>query len=91
MNWDCPKCDAWMKGPQNRMHNCPGMAGLAMYFQPVGVRTKITANEREDYIGPELVRLNWDGQPIMSVTTEREDGQDCVVYAPVAVANGKVN
>jgi hypothetical protein len=49
-----------------------------------GVRAKVEAVEREDYIGDELVQLDANGRPIMSVITTRDDGQDCAIYAPTA-------
>lgn len=90
MNWSCPKCDAWMTGPHNRLHRCDAMGGLAIYFVPVGTNVKIETVEREDYVGEETVRLT-EGRPIMSVVTTRDEGQDCIVYAPVAKADGKGN
>lgn len=56
---------------------------------PEGVEAKVTAHEREDYIGNEKVQLDGNGRPIMSITTEREDGQDVVVFAPTASAKVK--
>jgi hypothetical protein len=53
---------------------------------PAGVRAKISVNEREDYINGDLVQRDENGRPIMSITTEREDGIDCVAFAPTAVA-----
>jgi hypothetical protein len=52
---------------------------------PAGTRAKVYAREREDYIGGELVQLH-EGRPVMSVITERDEGQDCAVFAPTAVA-----
>jgi hypothetical protein len=49
---------------------------------------KVTAHEREDYIGTDQVRLT-AGRPVMSVTTERDDGRDVVVFAPTATARVK--
>jgi hypothetical protein len=53
---------------------------------PAGTRAKVYAREREDYIGDELVQLH-EGRPVMSVITERDEGQDCAVFAPTAVAH----
>lgn len=53
---------------------------------PDGVRCKVAAREREDYIGRELVQTDGDGRPVMSVVTTRDEGEDCVVYAPCATA-----
>ena len=51
---------------------------------PAGTRCKVETHEREDYLGTEMVRVDGDGRPIMSVTTTRDNGQDCVVFAPCA-------
>jgi hypothetical protein len=53
---------------------------------PVGTRCKVEAVEREDYINGDLVQVDGDGRPVMSVITTRDDGQDCTVYAPTATA-----
>lgn len=50
---------------------------------PEGTRCDVYAVEREDYVGKEHVQTDGDGRPIMSVITEREDGQDCAVLAPM--------
>jgi hypothetical protein len=48
-----------------------------------GADCKIEANEREDYLGTEDVRLDAEGRPIMNVTTTYADGHtDCVVFPP---------
>lgn len=49
-----------------------------------GTRCKIEAREREDYINGELVQYDKAGRPIQNVTTTRDQGQDCAVYAPTA-------
>jgi ribulose bisphosphate carboxylase small subunit len=52
-----------------------------------GVKAKLTLNEREDYIGGELVQLDPERRrPVMSVVTTRDDGQDTLVFAPTASA-----
>jgi len=50
-----------------------------------GTKVKVTAVEREDYVGNEQVQLDPTGRPVMAVITEREDGSnDVSVYAPTA-------
>lgn len=49
-----------------------------------GVKAKVEAVERGDYIGSDDVQVDNEGRPVMSVVTVRDDGQDCVVYAPTA-------
>jgi len=51
-----------------------------------GIRCKVEAKEREDYVGAEQVQTDGTGRPIMSTVTTRDDGEDCVIYAPVAHA-----
>jgi hypothetical protein len=53
---------------------------------PAGTRCKVEAVEREDYINGDLVQVDGRGRPVMSVITTRDDGQDCTVYAPTALA-----
>ncbi len=90
--WRCPNCkleDATREArPHTRFHPCPALKGVLAPMMPNGTRAKITAREREDYVGSDLVRLNDDGRPIMSVVTEREDGTDAIVFAPTATARG---
>jgi hypothetical protein len=56
---------------------------------PEGVRCKIESHEREDYINGDLVQTDGEGRPIMNVTTVRDDGQDCTVYAPTATGKAE--
>lgn len=54
----------------------------------VGVKAKVYAVVRPDYVGSEAgIRYDEDKRPIMSVVTERENGNDVAVFAPVAEAN----
>jgi len=64
-------------------HPCKGLKGLNAPMVAAGVKVDVRPVEREDYIGNERVQLI-DGRPIMSVVTERSDGQDAAVFAPVA-------
>lgn len=86
--WECPNCDLTQvtheAQPHTRFHSCAGLRnGLTAPMLPAGTRAKVEAHEREDYIGDELVQLH-EGRPVMSVVTTRDDGQDCVVFAPTA-------
>lgn len=91
--WECPNCVTTKvtrePRPHTPFHPCRGLAGLMTPFVPAGTRCKIEANEREDYIGRELVQVNAHGRPVMNVTVTRDSGQDCAVYAPAATANLK--
>jgi hypothetical protein len=50
----------------------------------VGVKAKVEAVVRDDYVGDEDVRFDGEGRPIMAVRTTRNDGDDLAVYAPTA-------
>lgn len=88
--WSCPNCtvETVTADPRaNPFHRCGGLAGLTAPLVPAGTRCKVTAHERDDYIGAELVQMTQvDGKdrPIAQIRTERNDGEDCVVLAPTA-------
>ena len=87
-HWTCPNCpvqDVTRNGETNRMHTCAGLAGLTAPLVPAGVRAKVEAQVREDYVGRELVTLDDNGRPVMSVLTTRDDGTDVAVFAPTAL------
>jgi hypothetical protein len=84
--WSCPNCDVVDRTTDaraNPFHRCCGLAGLTAPLVPAGTRCKVTAHEREDYVGRELVQLH-EGRPVAQIRTTREDGEDCVVLAPTA-------
>lgn len=91
-HWVCPNCPATAvtAGTPNRFHNCPGLRGLLAPMVLDGVRCKVVAEERQDYIGPEDVRLDAGGRPVMAVRTVRDDGDDLMVFAPTAYTTGRV-
>jgi hypothetical protein len=86
--WECPNCTltdvTHDPRPHSRMHDCAGLKGLTAPMVPAGTKCKVETHEREDYIAGELVRTDGDGRPIMNLITTRDDGTDCVVYAPTA-------
>lgn len=88
VRWICPNCDATALKPRvlnhSEFHNCKGMNGFSVPMVEFGVKAKVTKTEREDYVGKEDVTTDADGRPIMNVTIEREDGNDCFVFAPIA-------
>jgi hypothetical protein len=56
---------------------------------PEGVAGKLELNEREEYVGNEMVRLDPERRrPVMNIVTTRDNGQDCTVFAPTATAKG---
>ena len=87
--WYCPNChleDTTREArPHSRMHVCPKLRGLSAPMLPKGTAAKVTANEREDYVGTDDVFLH-DGRPVMNIVTTRDEGQDCMVFAPTAHA-----
>ena len=89
--WYCPNCPAtditYESKPHTRFHTCKGLRGLTAPFVPVGTRARVYAREREDYVNGEKVQLDPQyRRPVMAVVTERDDGQDAIVFAPVAAA-----
>ena len=87
--WSCPNCtttDVTTGGQTNRMHTCRGLFGLTVPMVLDGTRCKVSAVERGDWVGKEQVQLDGRGRPVMSVVTVRDDGQDCMVLAPLAQA-----
>ena len=86
--WVCPNCPATdvthEVKPHTRFHICPGLSGLTAPMVEAGVKVRVTAREREDYIGNEKVGR------VMSVVTERADGSnDVAVFAPTATAKAE--
>lgn len=60
------------------------MRGAYVPFVERGVKADFRINRREDYVGTDSVWKDGDGVPVMSVTTLREDGEDCMAFAPCA-------
>ena len=91
--WYCPNCPleqvTYEARPHSRFHICPGLRGLTAPMLPAGTRAKVYARDREDYVGGEIVQTDAYGRPVMSVVTERADGQDAIVFAPTAT--GRIN
>lgn len=86
--WECPACGkisvTHTTQPHTQMHHCTALKGLVVPMVPAGTKAKLVAKEREDYVNGEEVQMDGEGRPIMSVTTTRDDGEDCTVYAPTA-------
>lgn len=89
-SWWCPNCGAkdvtHELRPHTRFHTCPKLRGLTAPMLPEGVKGKVEARDREDYVGKEMVQKDANGRPVMSVVTTRDEGQDCLVFAPTATA-----
>lgn len=90
----CPNCDSHLKLQQMPakpvLHPCRGLKGLMAPMIREGVKAKVEAHEREDYVNGDLVQTDGEGRPVMSVVTTRDDGQDVAVFAPLATARGEV-
>jgi len=90
----CPNCtltDVTVEvGQHSRFHACPGLKGLTAPMVPAGMSAKVEAVERQDFVANEIVTVDGDGTPVMSVTTTRDDGNDVAVYAPTATAGANV-
>ncbi len=88
--WACPNCNAtdvtYEALPHTRFHRCRGLLGLEAPMVEAGVRCKVEAVERGDYVGREVVQMDWEGRPVQSILTTRDDGMDCAVLAPMAYA-----
>src|SRR5688572_22680652 len=86
--WTCPNCTVESvtheAQPHSRFHTCAGLGGLSSPMVPAGTKAKVTAVEREDYIG------NENAGRVMAVKTERSDGSnDVAVFAPTATAKAE--
>lgn len=88
-HWVCPNCPATAitreRRPHTHFHTCAGLKGITAPFVVDGVRCKVEAIERGDYLGRDIPQRDGDGRPIMAVITTRDDGQDCAVLAATAV------
>jgi predicted RNA-binding Zn-ribbon protein involved in translation (DUF1610 family) len=88
--WYCPNCgltdQTRQAGPHSRFHTCPKLRGLTAPMVQKGVAARVTAHDREDYVNGELVQVDGNGRPIMSINVQRDEGNDVVVFAPTARA-----
>jgi hypothetical protein len=94
--FECPSCNRQVAkrvaGVVTEMHPCPKFAGLTTPMVEVRgaeLRKNSVVHrvvERGDWVGKEQGVPLVNGQAVMAVRTERSDGYDTNVYAPVAVA-----
>lgn len=84
--WECVSCArqhvTTQAGVLTPLHQCPVHHGAWVPFVPAGTKANLRINERQDYIGTDTPTTDEDGRIIQSVTTEREDGEDCHIFAP---------
>jgi len=88
-DWHCPNCGlaeriAALPPGASRFHACPRLHNLTAPLVRTGTRCSVVAEERQDYVGREIVRYGDDGKAYMAVRTIRDDGDDLAVNAPVA-------
>jgi len=89
VDWSCPNCQVTCQAPPvppgtAKMHTCPGLHMLTAPMVPSGTKCKVTAEEREEYLGTEVQKTGDDGVPYMAVRTTRDDGCDLIVNAGLA-------
>lgn len=82
-HWYCPNCKLTSitheAVPHTRYHSCAGLSGIVAPMLPEGMRARVRAVEREDYIGDS------NAGRVMAVVTDRPDGSnDTAVFAPTA-------
>jgi hypothetical protein len=94
-SWYCPNCsvtDMTMPLPpgQSRYHPCAGLHGLNAPLIREGVRAKVEAHTREDYLNGDQQQAGDDGKVYMNVEVTRDEGTDVTVFAGLAHAEMKV-
>lgn len=91
--WGCPNCNAWAQTVDDSKphHPCKGGNGMLIPLLQNGVKSKLVFNEREDYVGKEIVQLDISGRPVMNATVETEQGIGLTIYAPCATGKAEAN
>ena len=89
--WECPNCGvtdvtAPLPPGSSRYHTCAGLHMLTAPLVRAGTRCKVTAAEREDYLGGDEQARGDDGKPYMNVRTTYDDHDDLLVNAGLATA-----
>jgi hypothetical protein len=90
-DWHCPNCGisertAALAPNASRFHVCPGLHMLTAPLVRSGTRAKVTAEERQDYLGREWQAHGDDGKPYMAVRATWDDGEELAVNAGCAHA-----
>lgn len=90
-NWYCPACDKQhvtkISDPHSPLHQCPKFRGAWIPFVEAGMDAGFRVNYRQDYLGKDTAITDGDGNVVQSVTTQRENGEDCTIFAPSANVN----
>ena len=90
-DWYCPNClvtDRTRALPPNagRFHNCAGLHGLTAPLARAGVRCKVEAEERADYLNGEIQATGDNERPYMAVRATFDGHDDLLVNAGLAHA-----
>jgi hypothetical protein len=90
-DWYCPNCLVTdrtlpLAPGQSQYHACAGLHGLNAPLLRAGVRAKVEAAEREDYLNGDHQQAGDDGRVYMNVTVTRDEGTDVTVFAGLAHA-----
>lgn len=87
-HWHCPSCGrehtTLITDPHSPLHQCPKFKGAWIPFVERGIAAGFKVNYREDYLGKDTPTVDGDGNVVQSVTTQREDGEDCTIFATSA-------
>lgn len=94
-DWYCPECHeetqsentvvSGNKLRQMPLHYCSALHNLLAPMVKKGVVARLRVNYREDYTYDDLVTTDDTGKVVMSITTERNDGEDLLVHSPCKV------
>lgn len=89
--WCCPNCDVTDVTPPlppgtSRYHACPGLHGLNAPLVREGMRVKVEAEQRQDYLNGDQQATGDDGKVYMAVRVTRDEGDDVTVFAGLAHA-----
>jgi hypothetical protein len=83
--WECPECGrlhvTLNPEPHSPMHQCAALKGAWVPFVEHGVKARLRINEREDFVGDDIPWTDDEGRVIMSVTTQRDEGEDTHIMA----------
>ena len=87
--WECPNCwitevTAPLPPGSSRFHSCPGLHMLIAPLVRAGLRCKVEAEERQDYLAGEIQNTGDDGKPYMAIRTTFADHDDLAVNAGLA-------
>jgi hypothetical protein len=72
----------------SQYHNCPRLHSLSAPLVRKGVKAKVEAVEREDYLHQEMQAMGDDGKAYMLVRTTRDEGTDIAVNPGCARIRG---